>query len=59
MLTNHAFTFAFSIDSTDPTGLHIPAPQLRTAILKALARIGDDELLENLGAPFDSYPLEP
>ena len=52
---NHAFNFAFSVDAADPTGDHIPVAELRGALIKKLAAMSDNELLENLGAPFDTY----
>ena len=52
---NHAFSFAFSIDTADPTGEHIPVADLRAALVMKLAAISDTELLENLGTPFDTY----
>lgn len=54
-LYNHAYTFAFSIDAADPSGESIPASDLRTAITTRLNALSDSELLENLGAPFDTY----
>jgi hypothetical protein len=32
---------------------------LRIAILARLASLPDDELLEAVGTPFDSYPVDP
>jgi hypothetical protein len=55
---NHAFTFGFALDSDDATGEHIPARQLRAAILKHLAGLSDAELIENCGLPFDSYAVD-
>ena len=54
-LYNHAFCFAFSIDTTDPIGDRIPIGVLRAALIERLASISDPELVENLGAPFDTY----
>lgn len=52
---NHAFTFGFSLDSDDATGEHVPARELRTAIIAHLAALSDAELIENCGLPYDSY----
>lgn len=54
---NHAFTLAFSVSgSTDAEGLDITAEQFYAAIIKrAQALLANDEMLEAIGAPFDSY----
>lgn len=54
---NHAFTLAFSVSgSNDPEGLDITAEQFYTAIIKrAKSLLANDEMLEAIGAPFDSY----
>lgn len=50
---NHAYTFGFSLINGDAEG-YATAQELRSAILRALSRITDDELVENCGAPFDT-----
>lgn len=56
---NHAYDIAFSVrGSTHPEGDDLKAPMLRAALLKRIHDLSDDELLEALGAPFDSYEEE-
>lgn len=55
---DHAYTFGFSLQSNDAGGEDVTAEQLRDAIVKALARMNDVELLENCGYPFDTYEIE-
>lgn len=52
---NHAFTFGFSIITNMEDGSDVTADDARQGIIAALARMNDIELLENIGAPFDSY----
>lgn len=52
---NHAFAFSFTLIATDPAGTHIPADQIRTAIINHLAAIDDSELRENIGDAHDSF----
>jgi hypothetical protein len=52
---NHAYSIAFSVVSKHPEGDDITPQQFRHAILKSLAALVDDELMEALGAPFDTY----
>ena len=52
---DHAFTIAFSLESSHPSGDDVTAAQLRAAILTRLAALADDELHEAVGAPYDSY----
>ncbi len=59
MTWNHAFTLGFAVTgSTTDDGKEITAQQFRAAIMKALRNLSDDELLENLSAPFDTYEEE-
>lgn len=55
---NHAFTIAFSLTSSDPSGCDIDAASLRIAILTRLEHLTDDELIEAIGAPFDTFEME-
>lgn len=53
---NHGFDLGFSIGgSTTPDGEDLTAAQLREGLQKRINSLSDDELLEALGAPFDSY----
>jgi len=54
---NHAFTFGFSLVNASEGG-EATGPELRRAIMEHLARTDDNELMENCGAPFDSYELD-
>ena len=51
---NHAYSFGFSLISESETG-EVSAQELRDAIEKALARCNDIDIVENCGAPYDSY----
>lgn len=55
---DHAYTIAFSIKSHHPHGDDITPQQFRHAILARLAALVDNELLEAVGAPFDTYEEE-
>lgn len=55
---NHAFDFAFTLIHSDKTGEQVTAQEFRTAILRRLAALTDDELVECCGAPFDSFEYE-
>lgn len=48
------FDIAFSLESPRPSGEGLSAAEIRTAILKRLAALGDEELLAAVGTPFDS-----
>jgi hypothetical protein len=54
---DHAYAFGFSVQSNDEGGEDVTADQLRDAIVKALARMDDVDLLENCNAPFDTYEI--
>ncbi len=52
---SHAYTLPFTVDnSTNPKGYH-NAKELRKAIQNKLDTTSDDELVEAVAAPFDSY----
>ena len=56
---NHAFSFSFEVPgSIDPEGKDVTPGQMREALLKRLSAIGDEELMEAVGAPFDSFEEE-
>lgn len=55
---NHAFDIAFSMKSNHPEGEDITPQQFRHAILARLAALVDDELMEAVGCPFDTYKEE-
>jgi len=58
-LYNHAFDIAFAIPhSEDPNGEEITADQMRRAIIDRALKLDDDELLEAVGSPFDSFEEE-
>ena len=52
---NHACELAFTVISADPNGEDFTGPMLREAITKRLDLISDAELLEAVGAPFDTF----
>lgn len=53
---NHAFDIAFAVQgSTDADGEDVTAAMLRAAVISRLKEMTDDELVEAVGAPFDSY----
>lgn len=56
---NHAFDIAFEVESNHPTGDDLTPRQIRAAILQRLATLPDDELLETIGMPFDTYEVQP
>lgn len=60
-LYNHAFDIAFTVitKASCETEDDYPTPQeIRIAILKRLAGIDDDELMEAVNKPFDTYEEE-
>ena len=57
-LYNHAFDFAFAIETPDETGGNLTAAVFRSAIKDALAKISDEDLISNIGMPFDSYDVD-
>ena len=56
---NHAFDIAFSLTSDCPTGYAVTGAQLREAIEQRLLNLTDDELVEAVGMPFDTYEEYP
>ena len=50
----HMFSIAFSIETCDPTGLHIPADLIRLAVKRRVDTCDDAELLEAVGLPDDT-----
>lgn len=53
---NHAYSFCFSVSgSTTDDGMDVTAEQLRSALIHRLKHMDDDELLEAVGAPFDTF----
>ena len=56
-LYNHAYDIAFSIETSDPSGGTTTGPQFREAVQRRLAALSDDELIEAVGLPFDSYKM--
>ena len=56
---NHAFDFAFSIETTDETGENITGAEFRQHIRDVLARPTDDDIVSNIGMPFDTYEVDP
>ena len=59
MKYNHAFDIAFSVVSEHPTGEDVTAEQVREVLIKRVIQAYDSgELLEAIGAPFDTYEEE-
>jgi len=57
---NHAFDIAFSIVSAHPSGEDITAEQALDAIIERVKKAyASGELLEAMGAPFDTYEEGP
>ncbi len=59
---NHAFTLSFSIETEKSCKSEkeedYPSPQsIRVAILKRMASMDDVELMEVIGAPFDTFQV--
>lgn len=57
-LYDHAFDIAFSLRSHAPDASDVTADHFRRAIGIRLARLSDDELLEAIGAPWDTYRVD-
>ena len=55
---NHAYTFAFSLESFDPDGDDVLPHMLRQALVMRAAEIDDDEMVEATGAPWDTYEVQ-
>ena len=58
MKYNHAFTLGFSVVSTTVDGSDVTAEQVRSAIRELLMEYPDMDILENIGAPFDTYEMD-
>jgi hypothetical protein len=57
---NHAFDIAFAISgSIHPKGEDVTPRMIREAIMLKLGEMDDTELLEAVGAPFDTYEETP
>lgn len=54
---DHAFTIAFSLQSATSDARDVGPAAIRTAILARLASLPDDELIEAVGAPYDTYEV--
>lgn len=56
MRYNHAYDIAFSVISEHPNGEDVTAEQVLEAIISRVKRAyASGELLESIGAPFDTY----
>ena len=55
---NHMFDMAFSLESFDSDGDDVTASDIRLAIMRRLASLDDEELLEAIGMPLDTYEIE-
>ena len=56
MKYNHAYDIAFSVVSEHPTGEDVTAEQVLEALInRARTAYISGELLEAIGAPFDTY----
>ena len=59
MKYNHAFDIAFSVVSEHSTGEDVTAEQVREALISRVnSAYESGELLEAIGAPFDTYEIE-
>jgi hypothetical protein len=56
MRYSHAFDIAFEV-VTDHAAARVTAREIRAALQRRIDGLADDELLEAVGLPFDSYPL--
>lgn len=54
MRYNHAFTIAFALETPHP-GDSVPADDIRDALRRRLHELNDDELVEAVGMPFETY----
>lgn len=52
---NHMYSIAFSVINGSEDGEHTTPSEVRQAILERLASTTDDELLEAIGYPDDTY----
>lgn len=53
---NHAFSIAFSVETANDAE-SVSSSEIRAGILKRLSDIGDFELVEAVGMPFDTYEV--
>lgn len=53
---NHAFSIAFSVETANDAE-NVSSSEIRAGVLKRLADIGDFELVEAVGMPFDTYEV--
>lgn len=54
---NLTYDIVFNVETSDPSGAATPAQHIREAIERRLAALSDDELIEAVGLPFDSYEV--
>ena len=54
---NHLYDIAFSVVSEDEDGVDITGAMVRESILRRLAGITDDEIMESIGY-CDTYEIE-
>lgn len=52
---NHMYSFTFSLVNNSPDGETTTPKEVREAIIKRLSTIDDDELMECMGYPEDTY----
>ena len=52
---NHAFDIAFTLLSAHPRGDDVTAEMIRAALVERLRALSDEELIEAVGRPFDTY----
>ena len=55
---NHAYSISFSLVNTSEDGEKTKPSEVREALLKRLASIDDNELMECVGYPYDTYEEE-
>jgi hypothetical protein len=55
---NHAYDIAFSLKSDCQQGNDVTPDMVRLALQKRIASMCDNELMEAVGAPFDTYEIE-
>ena len=59
MTFNHAYDIAFTVTgSVHPTGDDVTGKQIREALIKRAKSMSDDELIEAVGHPYDTYEEE-
>ena len=55
---NHAFTIGFEVISRTQDAEDVTAACIRRAVIAKLANSTDMEVIENAGAPFDTYQVD-